>query len=680
MQTAKKSLNDLCLGVTQAQLQERHHRIESEWYSKQIKFEQENPTAKSMNYSPKMSDLCITNSFSSSGCFLPSTQYDSSSQHTNADLLDTTQETNGNESISSDQMSSSQTSLSSAYSSSSFIASAASESDLPSPSDSSEYLENYLSNVKYTRNQLEIDYEKKYSKYIELKENVSHLDSNLSTLHDQLDNAKVANLTLSDNVKNLRKEIEFYRNLKKETTLEEEPILDLNWLQAELSQAKQEIRKEFDQYNKETINEYEECLERNLWEQIDLNETQFKKEADEFDAESDLILSDLTELNKELSESVTEYEQLTHTNQKLNDRLIQLSTNICSFSSLNKEQQDNMIMSYSVKNLERQTTSIKNEIQAQKVELNNMKSLLIKKDIFNLLDPSQLAWHDLPSLNNSNPDSSIKYELNVRPYSSKIEYTKSNLFAYLILNFDVTRNYLTVQQSTNKQNLNKMNSFNCLRIVHDSIDGHNLVIENSHKILDLDLSEWTLRREIQNCVDFNAQQEQPLNLNTLNREVIEFKFPKGFRLKRRKKINLIAAGKLYETDSNKLKSPRAVSCNSLNETPPTALGNKFNKKKKLNKKTTFDSNGSLSNLSKIPVATPTITQTKCACCACKMLTTRKGGEDMDIFEAKEINSWGSGLMVVTKFINNKNIIKLVNYKCLKHIWVNNTNTNIEIQP
>ena len=209
----------------------------------------------------------------------------------------------------------------------------------------------------------------------------------------------------------------------------------------------------------------------------------------------------------------------------------------------------------------------------------------------------------------------------------------------------MTRNYLV------QPNLNL--NFNNLRIVHDSIDGHNLVIENSHKILDLDLSEWTLRREIHNCVEFSSN--EPISLSS-NPDIIEFKFPKGFRMKRRKKINLIAAAKLQP----KLKS--TISCNSLNETSKKIKG----KNSKI---------GSMMSLDMGAVAVPTITQTKCACCACKMLTTRKGGGDMDIFEAKEINSWGTGLLIVTKFINSKNIVKLINFKLLKHIWINNNNNN-----
>lgn len=51
------------------------------------------------------------------------------------------------------------------------------------------------------------------------------------------------------------------------------------------------------------------------------------------------------------------------------------------------------------------------------------------------------------------------------------------------------------------------------------------------------------------------------------------------------------------------------------------------------------------------------------------MTTRKG--DVEFFEIDEISNWGSGILVLTKLINAKNVIKMVNYRYLKHIWVNN---------
>lgn len=147
----------------------------------------------------------------------------------------------------------------------------------------------------------------------------------------------------------------------------------------------------------------------------------------------------------------------------------------------------------------------------------------------------------------------------------------------------------------------------------------------------------------------------------------------GFKLKRRKKVNLIAAGgnKLDSGKTSKMNSMTNISssCNSLNEvgnSTPQKAGSKSTLNKRLNA-----SNGSLANNVKNNIF-PSITMNKCACCSCKLLTTRQG--DVDIFEVKDVPTWGTGLLVVTKFINSKNVTKLVNYKCLKHIWVNNNVT------
>lgn len=129
-------------------------------------------------------------------------------------------------------------------------------------------------------------------------------------------------------------------------------------------------------------------------------------------------------------------------------------------------------------------------------------------------------------------------------------------------------------------------------------------------------------------------------------------------------MNLIAAGVAKKQSTtlpksqsgSNINSTNSFSCNSLNEEPIT--------KKKTNNK--YSSNTSLAQGNTFQ----SITMNKCACCSCKMLTTRQG--DIDIFEVKEVPNWGTGLLVVTKFINNKNITKLVNYKCLKHIWVNDS--------
>ncbi len=263
-----------------------------------------------------------------------------------------------------------------------------------------------------------------------------------------------------------------------------------------------------------------------------------------------------------MCQGVQEYDVVSRENQILTERLITLSNSLCSFSQLSENDQDCLIVNFSVKTLERQVASHKIDVKSKKKELNLVKNLLIQKDIISLLEPNErclinpktnpwLSVQALPqgslNLKEKSTDNSTtsKYEINIRPYSTQIEYTKSNLFAYLKLDFDLTRNYYA---ANSKPNLNA-NHLNCLRIVVDSIDGHSIVLENSHKILDFDLSEWTLRREIQNCPSFDmfsgsatgrvsvpfripAEGEVKLMSEHENSDpklvdVIEFKFPKG---------------------------------------------------------------------------------------------------------------------------------------------------------
>ena len=470
-------------------------------------------------------------------------------------------------------------------------------------SDAQIQLEAHLSNAKLVRTQLESDYDKKISAIFDLKDNVNKLNSNLNELNNNLDDARTTNVNLNESVRSLRKEIEFYRKLN--TTSRERPVgfvrplppppppptqsyakMDEFWFQSELDRVKKEAHQEFEQFNKQQLNAYEDYLEKNLLSQLEMHEAEFNKEADKFEAESDQILDELSELNQQLIESVVEYESLGRTNQVLTERLIQLSNSMCSFSQLSPADQDCLILNFSVKNLDREVSAARSDIKARKKELSLVKSSLIQKDIIDLLEPSERhlinpqtnPWLNVATLNPSslmlkqhyseqksqheqtqtnniqqqimqNKPQEQRYELNIRPYNSQIEYTKSNLFAYLKLNFDLTRNYYALANKQNSKQIN--NSLNCLRIVVDSIDGHSIVLENSHKILDFDLSEWTLRREIQNCPNFdlfnnNASHveapvvpllkisadlnEQPIDADSQDSKlitVIDFKFPKG---------------------------------------------------------------------------------------------------------------------------------------------------------
>ena len=257
------------------------------------------------------------------------------------------------------------------------------------------------------------------------------------------------------------------------------------------------------------------------------------------------------------------------------------------------------------------------------------------------------------------------------PYYAEIEYTKSNLFAYLVIKFDL----LNSMNSINNKSSSNVNCF--LKIVSDSIDGHSITIENSHKILDFDLSEWTIRREIYTTITSEFLKKNHLDMDNINAkidasqnwtsvsqlnlastpsgemtpavEVVQYKFPKNFKLKRRKKINLIASGgNSSGTPLAKTDSKSSLSCNSLN-----------------------------SSLAIVTGGSSQITKSKCACCACKIMLTQKKG-DVDSLEIKEVSNWGSGLLVITKFINSKNSAKLIDYKFLKHIWVNSQDKELSL--
>lgn len=74
-------------------------------------------------------------------------------------------------------------------------------------------LESYLSNTKSLRVQLESDYEKKVREIFENQEKNNKLTRNLSELNSNLDGVKTDNCNLEENVKNLRRELDFYRRL-----------------------------------------------------------------------------------------------------------------------------------------------------------------------------------------------------------------------------------------------------------------------------------------------------------------------------------------------------------------------------------------------------------------------------------------------------------------------------------
>ena len=142
-------------------------------------------------------------------------------------------------------------------------------------------------------------------------------------------------------------------------------IRDDPWFNSELDRVKREAIEEFEHFNRVELGAYEEQLEQNLLKQLEEDEQEFNSEADRIDAESDLILGELTELNAQLAMiKSAEYDKVIKENQILNDRLISLSSSMCLFSELPENDQDRLIASYSVRSLEKQIAAAKADIRS----------------------------------------------------------------------------------------------------------------------------------------------------------------------------------------------------------------------------------------------------------------------------------------------------------------------------
>ena len=142
-------------------------------------------------------------------------------------------------------------------------------------------------------------------------------------------------------------------------------IRDDPWFNSELDRVKREAIEEFEHFNRVELGAYEEQLEQNLLKQLEEDEQEFNSEADRIDAESDLILGELTELNAQLAMiKSAEYDKVIKENQILNDRLISLSSSMCLFSELPENDQDCLIASYSVRSLEKQIAAAKADIRS----------------------------------------------------------------------------------------------------------------------------------------------------------------------------------------------------------------------------------------------------------------------------------------------------------------------------
>ena len=291
---------------------------------------------------------------------------------------------------------------------------------------------------------------------------------------------------MNENVSNLRKQIEFYqklRNFKTSTpssSFECDHGSSLQPNSIDMETIKNDLRNEFEEFNKQQVDEYEDYLAQECLNELESLETEYNIQADIIDEQSSSILNDLEKLNKESEENLLEYEHLRNQNNQLNERLIMLSTSLCSFNSMTPDQQDVLITNYSNLNLKRIIKTRTEEIKELKNEIEDVKSNYLKNvddKTFILTSPLKEKSKHLSSSRTNKKirsDESLneKTSANAKlrtPYHAEIEYTKSNLFAYFVVKFDLLN-------SMNSINLNnKMTSnvnVNCfLKIVNDSIDG-----------------------------------------------------------------------------------------------------------------------------------------------------------------------------------------------------------------
>lgn len=144
---------------------------------------------------------------------------------------------------------------------------------------------------------------------------MSKLNTTLDDLNNNLDTVRTSNCNLHENVKNLKKELEFYKRLN--STNQNSLCLDYvstsgskgvhkkddAWFNKELDRVRKEAIEEFELFNKNELNVYEEYLENELLSQLEEHEKEFHAEADRIELESDSILNELTELNQQLQQS-----------------------------------------------------------------------------------------------------------------------------------------------------------------------------------------------------------------------------------------------------------------------------------------------------------------------------------------------------------------------------------------
>lgn len=203
------------------------------------------------------------------------------------------------------------------------------------------------------------------------------LNNDLNDLNGSLDNVKVVNVKLNDDIKNIRREIKFLRRLYTETSisspfpsvstnnLDEESSAQMSfedgsekWMQDELELARADVSREYEEFSNEQLRDHEAKLEDELMLELERLEGEYSKREAALEHESDEILDELIELNAQLADDFSEFESLTRINSELNDRLIHLSSCLIEFNSMSKEKQERMMVNYSIVSLKKENGNL----------------------------------------------------------------------------------------------------------------------------------------------------------------------------------------------------------------------------------------------------------------------------------------------------------------------------------
>ena len=501
-------------------------------------------------------------------------------------------------------------------------------------------------------------YEKKQKEIEDLKANFDKLNDNYTLLNENLFDIKHSNLNIKEDINSLRQQIEFYKkslgdNKKNFTDNSLNHSFDSNigsifssissndasdqmssttssgiclkqirpqmstststssltsvslhlsdiqfdeghedYYKSELSIIRNDIRAEFEIFMNSELDIFEDGCEADFYEKLHEEEMKTVRLDKIEDEQYQEMSNDISKLNDEYLENLSEFIQLNDANSRLSERLVNISENLVKFSKSSSSKCDLIMVKYSLSSLKRHIETTKVDVEKFELRLKNLKNLLFNKNIDYILNENLL----LKSIKTVVPINQLRSMLSMNSnllsqQLFEVLYTQTNTFGYVQFNF----------------NLNHKTS--SINVIQNKIDTSVLTIENLDKVLDLDLSEWILRREIYSSLKTKKEFEQ-----------IEFKFPKGFKLKRRRKVVLLST-------SAKLADYHIASIPIKNPLKGTVVG--------------------------LPKG---IFQSKI--------------KDVDLYICNNIQNWGCGLQMATKLINNKNITKYVNYRSFKSIWLN----------